>query len=77
MPKACLPCASLYFTGSDHLNKQMRLKAMELGYKLSEYSLCKLVDGKEGDVVPVDSEEAVFRLLGMDYLPPTERNVEG
>ena len=80
VPQACLPCALLHFTGSDHLNKRMRLRAGELGYKLSEYQLVKVgPDGKEaGAPEQVDSEEAIFKLLGMEYIPPGPgRSVEG
>ena len=80
VPQACLPCALLHFTGSDHLNKRMRLRAGELGYKLSEYQLVKVgPDGKEtGAPEPVDSEEGIFKFLGMEYIPPgPARSVEG
>ena len=80
VPQACLPCALLHFTGSDHLNKRMRLRASELGYKLSEYQLVKVgPDGKEiGASEQVDSEEAIFKFLGMEYIPAgPARSVEG
>ena len=80
VPQACLPCALLHFTGSDHLNKRMRLRAGELGYKLSEYQLVKVgPDGKEiGASEQVDSEEAIFKFLGMEYIPAgPARSVEG
>ena len=80
VPRACLPCALLHFTGSDHLNKRMRLRAGELGYKLSEYQLVKVgPDSKEtGAPEQVGSEEAIFKFLGMEYIPPgPARSVEG
>ena len=61
---------TLYFTGSDTLNKRMRAKAQELGYKLNEYSLTK-----GDDALPAASEEDVFKLLGMEYLAPADRNI--
>ena len=79
-PQASFALALLHFTGSDHLNKRMRLRAGELGYKLSEYQLVKVgPDGKEaGAPEQVDSEEAIFKLLGMEYIPPGPgRSVEG
>ena len=73
--------ALLPFTGSDHLNKRMRLKANELGYRLSEYALVPIgPDGKEtgGPAVQKESEQAIFEFLKMDFLPPgPARNVEG
>ena len=80
VPRACLPCALLHFTGSDHLNKRMRLRAGELGYKLSEYQVVKVgPDSKEtGAPEQVGSEEAIFKFLGMEYIPPgPARSVEG
>ena len=81
VPKACFAFATLYFTGSDHLNKRMRLKANELGYRLSEYALVPIgPDGKEtgGPAVQKESEQAIFEFLKMDFLPPgPARNVEG
>ena len=32
-------CGTLYFTGSDELNKEMRRKGIELGFRLSEHSI--------------------------------------
>lgn len=68
MPVESYYTAILYFTGSYELNKVMRQKAKNLGYKLNEYGLYK-------DDVPMDvgSEEDVFRYLEMEYLPPEER----
>ena len=47
VPQASFPLATLYFTGSDFLNKQMRQKALDRNYKLSEYSLIRTEAGKE------------------------------
>jgi DNA polymerase/3'-5' exonuclease PolX len=60
--------AILYFTGSYELNKVMRQKAKQLGYKLNEYGLYK-----GNTALDVGSEEDVFRYLEMEYLPPEER----
>ena len=62
--------ALLYFTGSMWVNKQMRIVAMQKGFKLNEYALLS------GDnPLPVSSEEDIFRLLGMVYLTPEERDL--
>ena len=68
MPVESYYTAILYFTGSYELNREMRLKAKELGYKLNEYGLYK-----DDTRIDVCSEEDVFELLKMDYLPPEER----
>ncbi|AYV79763.1 MAG: DNA polymerase family X protein [Faunusvirus sp.] len=70
------PTAILYFTGSDSFNKRMRLTAKKMGYKLSEYGLYKLIN-KNGETVErkisINSEEDVFKILGMKYVLPRER----
>ncbi len=61
--------AILYFTGSGEFNKKMRNIAKEKGYKLSEYGLFD----KKGNVMKVNSERDIFKLLDMEYLPPRLR----
>ena len=62
--------ALLYFTGSMWVNKQMRIIAMQRGLKLNEYALLR------GDLpLPVSSEEDIFKLLGIVYLTPEEREI--
>ncbi|CAJ1378951.1 unnamed protein product [Effrenium voratum] len=60
----------LYFTGSAALSVKMRLKAIEMGLTLSEYGLENKLTGEK---VLANSEEDIFRALGMPYLAPTER----
>jgi DNA polymerase lambda len=61
--------ALLYFTGSQRFNILMRQRAIELGYTLNEYGLYD----KQGIPQPVTSEEDIFRLLRVKYIPPVER----
>ena len=61
--------ALLYFTGSKELNTKMRIKANELGYKLSEYNLIDKNKAK----IKIKSEYDVFEKLKMEYLPPNLR----
>jgi DNA polymerase beta len=76
------PSALLYFTGSADLNKKMRLEAIIKGYRLNEYGLYKLEFDKQknkdilGEKFDTPTEESIFKLLGMDYLIPTERNIK-
>lgn len=76
------PSALLYFTGSADLNKKMRIEAITKGYRLNEYGLYKLQFDKKqnkdvlGDKFDTPTEESIFKLLGMDYLIPTERNIK-
>jgi DNA polymerase/3'-5' exonuclease PolX len=61
--------ATLYFTGSKEFNQKMRIIAKKLGYKLNEYGLYK-----NNKMIYVESEEEIFKLLGMKYLEPHQRN---
>ena len=57
-------------TGSGELNKRMRQIAKEKGFKLSEYGLFNISDGKK---IKISSEEDFFKKLNMKYLPPKLR----
>lgn len=63
----------LHFTGSDHFNKEMRLRAISMGLSLSEYGL---VD-KNGRRYPYDhpptSERGIFDALKVKFLEPSQR----
>ena len=75
--------ALMYFTGSAHFNRSMRLLATKSGMSLSEHSLRKNIirggQGKKeklnkGTILSTPTEESVFKHLGLTYRPPTERN---
>ena len=70
IPYSSYHSALLYFTGSGDLNKKMRQIAKNKGYKLSEYGLFKLSDNSK---VKITSERDVFKILGLEYLPPRLR----
>jgi DNA polymerase beta len=63
--------ALVYFTGSYELNQKMRKIAKNMGYKLNEYGL---YDDNNKKIVLL-SEEMLFDILGMDYLPPEKRSI--
>lgn len=63
------PFAVLYFTGSQELNIIMRKDAIEMGYRLNEYSL---LDEKERPI-NLNSEEEIFNKLGYKYILPENR----
>ncbi len=63
-----------YFTGSKEHNVKMRQIAIDQGYSLSEYSLKKMIDGRE---LFFDREEDVYSTLGMEYIPPELREDSG
>ena len=60
--------ALVYFTGSYEFNTMMRGIAKRKGFKLNEYAL-----EKQGQAIDIHSEEHLFELLGMEYVPPNKR----
>ncbi|XP_011537958.1 DNA polymerase lambda isoform X6 [Homo sapiens] len=81
VPYSEFACALLYFTGSAHFNRSMRALAKTKGMSLSEHALstavvrnthgCKVGPGR---VLPTPTEKDVFRLLGLPYREPAERD---
>ncbi|HEY6635823.1 MAG TPA: DNA polymerase/3'-5' exonuclease PolX [Acidimicrobiia bacterium] len=67
-----LGSALLYFTGSKTHNIQLRQKAMDQGWLLSEYGLFA-----EEEVIASETEADIYRALGMDFIPPTLREGGG
>ena len=64
--------ALLYFTGSKDHNIKLRLKALEKGYKLSEYGLFK-----ENKQIAGKTEKEVYSKLKMAFIPPELRENRG
>ncbi|DBA04420.1 TPA: hypothetical protein N0F65_010016 [Lagenidium giganteum] len=79
-PRRFFGFALLYFTGSDHFNRSMRLFARKKGWSLSDKYLKKVVRNKGvgkievGESVVCYSEIDVFIALGVEYKDPIERN---
>lgn len=76
-------CSLLYFTGSGHFNRSMRLLARKNGWSLSQHCLSVNVlrnpheqstKLQEGEPVYMESEQQVFEYLGLTYIPPEGRN---
>ncbi len=63
-----------HLTGSKAHHVKLRGLARERGYTLSEYGLERL-DG--GGKVPVRSEEELYRILGLPFIPPELREDTG
>lgn len=67
-----LGSALLYFTGSKAHNIQLRQKAMDKGWLLSEYGLFE-----DEEVVASRTEEEIYKALDLDFIPPTMREGGG
>jgi len=63
----------LYFTGSKNHNIRLRSMAIKLGLKLNEYG----VFDKRGRRIAVKTESDIYRLLGLDLIPPEMREDTG
>lgn len=67
------PFALAYFTGSKEHNTAMRGRAKKLDLKLNEYGLFRADD----TCVPCESEEDIFKALGLKYIAPELREDAG
>jgi DNA polymerase (family X) len=70
LPPESFGAAMQYFTGSKSHNVALRQRALKMGYTLSEYSLADL---KTNQPVAGQTEEEIYRKLGLDYIPPELR----
>ncbi|MBI4612894.1 MAG: DNA polymerase/3'-5' exonuclease PolX [Planctomycetes bacterium] len=68
------PACLAYFTGSKEHNVRVRTLAASLGFKVNEYGVFR-----EGSEKPEDipDEEALYRALGLAYVPPELREDRG
>ncbi len=67
-----------HFTGSKAHHVKLRGLARERGLTISEWGV-NLVDssGKAGDKLLVESEADLYKILGMEYIPPEMREDDG
>ncbi len=63
-----------YFTGNKQHNISLREKWHKQGLKLSEYGITTIATGK---LEKFATEEAFYRRLGMQYIPPELREAQG
>jgi DNA polymerase (family 10) len=66
--------AMQYFTGSKEHNVALRQRAIRMGFKLSEYGLFRAEDDAR---VAGETEEEVYGMLGLDWIPPELRENNG
>ena len=78
-PKEQYGYAILYFTGSDYFNRSMRLFADKKGFTLSDHGMVPnskasttsgLKLSSKGIGIPCQTEEEVFKFLGLPYKTP-------
>ncbi|GLY66570.1 DNA polymerase/3'-5' exonuclease PolX [Amycolatopsis taiwanensis] len=74
VPLQAWGAALQYFTGSQAHNVRTREIAVHAGLKLSEYGL---FDVETGELVVSETEEEVYRRLGLAWVPPTLREDRG
>ncbi len=74
LPKQSFGAAMQYFTGSKEHNVAIRMRAIRMGLKLSEYGLFQAEDEAR---VAGETEEEIYRALGMDWIPPEIRENQG
>jgi DNA polymerase (family 10) len=72
VPDAQFPYALLYLTGSKDHNVALRTRAKAKVFKVNEYGLFR---GKRN--VPCKDEAAIYKKLGLDYIPPELREDMG
>lgn len=65
----------LYFTGDLNFNTEMRRRAKNMGYHLTNDGLYRLnADGSVGERIMIASERDIFNALGMQYVEPSARS---
>jgi DNA polymerase (family 10) len=74
VPPESRGAAMQYFTGSKAHNICVRDRAVQLGFKLNEYGLFRVDDESR---VAGESEEGIYRALGMDWVEPELRENRG
>jgi len=74
VPPEAYGAALQYFTGSKDHNVKLRTIGVKLGYKLNEYGLFRREDDS---LVASETEKAIYRALGMDYVEPELRENRG
>jgi len=74
VPEASFPFALMYFTGSKAHNIALRGRAQRLELKLNEYALTREADG---EALRCRDENAIYRALGLAFVPPEMREDQG
>jgi len=73
VPEESFGAALQYFTGSKAHNIRLRERAVSRGWKLNEYGLFD----REGKRLAGETEQDIYRALGLDFIPPELREDQG
>ena len=71
------PFALVYFTGSKEHNIRLRSRALDQGWSLNEYRFSPAKEGAEITVPPIQTEQELYKSLGLDFIPPELREDKG
>ncbi|RLI07466.1 DNA polymerase/3'-5' exonuclease PolX, partial [Candidatus Bathyarchaeota archaeon] len=74
IPPESYGSALQYFTGSKAHNIKLRTIAVKKGYKLNEYGL---FDRETGERIAGETEESVYKALGLEWIEPELREDRG
>ncbi len=74
LPPDTFGAAMQYFTGSKDHNVAIRMRAVKLGLKLSEYGLFRVADDVR---VAGETEEGIYQAVGLPWIPPELRENTG
>ncbi|MCD6480482.1 DNA polymerase/3'-5' exonuclease PolX [Candidatus Bathyarchaeota archaeon] len=74
IPPESYGSALQYFTGSTAHNIKLRTIAVKKGYKLNEYGL---FDRETGERIAGETEESVYKALGLEWIEPELREDRG
>jgi DNA polymerase (family 10) len=72
VPEESFGAALQYFTGSKEHNVAIRSRARRMGYTVNEYGVTRL-DDPSGKSVAGSSEQEIYNLLGLRWIPPELR----
>jgi DNA polymerase (family X) len=74
LPAETFGAAMQYFTGSKDHNVAIRVRAVRMGLKLSEYGLFRVADDFK---VAGETEAGIYEALGLPWIPPELRENAG
>jgi len=76
LDRASYGAGLLYFTGNKDHNIELRRIAIKKGFKLNEYGLFSISNGRE-KLIAREEEVQIYEHLGMTYIPPEMRESTG